>query len=329
MARLDHLYKREFNMFNNPNTVIEPTTECQLKCPNCYRVGYIKKHRTMSRLEMFQYIDDVKAKRNSNFISFLGGEPLLHPDLNIAIAYATRQGFNTGVYTNGILLSEDRLKGFEDLGVKYIMLHVDRHQGRDADKLRKHFVDMFRGSPIEFGFSFIVHEDDDLDKIAKFSQEHIDAIKYMNWSIDSTDDMAMCERIRKAYDKICETRFDWCCYLASKHKPNKPGKLTAIWNGKNFVYTPELVKFSAEAYHRKYGKHFYMGSLPMKDQTITISLPPKACKEGINTCNPCTDAVLYRGAFVSMCMLEGVIDGYKTVDKVLPKREDNQAPVLR
>jgi len=274
----------------------------------------------MNLVEIFDYIDEVKSKRSSNFISFLGGEPLLHPDLDDAIAYAIDSGFNTGVYTNGILLDDTRLKKFEELGVKYVMVHPESNW--------EYFVDLFRDSPIEFGFSFIVNEGD-IEKTARFSKKHMDVIKYMNWSLDVPQEReeAVCERIRKAYDSICTARFDWCCYLPSKYKPNKPGKLTAVWN-ENFVYSPELIKFCAELHYKKTGKHFYMGSVPMKDQTVTISLPPKACKEGINHCNPCTDAVLYRGAFVPMCTLEYIIDGYKATDKVLPKREDDQASVL-
>ena len=91
---LTSVYRFPFTNIENPNTVIEPTTKCNLSCPGCYRVEFLagNKNRQLSLDEMKQYVDDVIAKRNTNYLSFLGGEPMLHPQLNEAIVYAKKQG---------------------------------------------------------------------------------------------------------------------------------------------------------------------------------------------------------------------------------------------
>jgi len=55
----------------------------------------------------------------------IGGEPLLHPDLDRLMRYVTDAGMTTGMTTNGFLLTEDRLKRLIDSGMGRIQMSVD------------------------------------------------------------------------------------------------------------------------------------------------------------------------------------------------------------
>jgi len=174
---------------------MEPTTRCNLSCPGCYRVSKLAygADRDMSLEEMKTYIDDVVKLRNTECISFLGGEPLLHPQLTDAITYVKQTGLNVGIYSNGLLLDAQKLAEFRDLGVSYVFLHVDKHQGRgdteeEINKIREHFCDMFRevGSVV-LGFSFMFTEEDirDVHAIADFFTSNADVVKLLNFSLNT------------------------------------------------------------------------------------------------------------------------------------------------
>ncbi len=145
---LTKLYRFPYTPTENPNTIIEPTRRCNLQCPGCYRRTHLanKEERDMSLDEMRQYIDDVARLRNTSCLSFLRGGALLHPQVNDAIAYAKKRGFNVGLYTNGLVHDDQRLKELRDLEVSYVKIHVDKHQGRGdteekINQLREHFCD--------------------------------------------------------------------------------------------------------------------------------------------------------------------------------------------
>jgi len=283
----------------------------------------------MTFVEAKQYLHDVKAKRISNFLSFLGGEPLLHPSLNRIIKYGADLGFKIGVYTNGLLFTETKLREFEDLNVTYVMINVSKHQGRgdteeEVNKIRDHFCEMFRGSKVILGFSFLIKESDvpDLDKIVGFFKNNADVVKYVNYSLYSPSILAfdakkshvtetmeerLAEEIRQAYP------LTWASYLPSKYNPDHPGKISAgvyIQNGEVLrCATPEEARESSQSYFKKYGKHIYTGADPLTDdgQIVVISFSPMKYKQGLNNCKICHEQILFRGLLVPMCTLEWVV----------------------
>ncbi|MEJ2221252.1 MAG: radical SAM/SPASM domain-containing protein [Desulfobacterales bacterium] len=63
-----------------------------------------------------------------------GGEPLLQPHLAEWIADATEAGCETGFLSNGLLLTENRLKKILDAGINWMCISMD---GADADMYNK------------------------------------------------------------------------------------------------------------------------------------------------------------------------------------------------
>jgi len=203
-----------------------------------------RQHAVMTLDEIKRYVDRSVELRNYGVLSFLGGEPLMHPDLDAGITYAKQKGLGVGVYTNGVLLTKERAQSLKSLGVDYIYAHVDRHQGRgngedDAVRLREHFCDMFREmEKMQFGFGIMLDEDDlqNLDRTVAFCQKNSDVISFVNFALLGSDFgnldhwAAVSAKTdafqRKACVVIAERfGFDWTCYLGSSVLQDKPGKI--------------------------------------------------------------------------------------------------------
>lgn len=99
--------KREARKDPAKNAVeIELTTSCNLGCYNCDRsTRQARSRENMSvRQVLFFMKESLRLGREWDYISLLGGEPALHPDLVKILGYFRRFGFNTNnlqVVTNG------------------------------------------------------------------------------------------------------------------------------------------------------------------------------------------------------------------------------------
>ncbi len=97
----------------------EVTTRCNYNCVICPRDKLTRKIETMS-FELFRRILDkiLDETGQYNTLSFPGlGEPLLDETLDRKIEYAKKKKLDILILTNGSLLSVDRFKALEGLGV--------------------------------------------------------------------------------------------------------------------------------------------------------------------------------------------------------------------
>ena len=93
------------------NVYVEMTNICNFDCNFCpTRLSERKPGRI--ELGLFKKIvDEIAGTGIARRLQFhVLGEPLLHPDLGEAIAYATGKGLKTALTTNGSLFSEDKVK---------------------------------------------------------------------------------------------------------------------------------------------------------------------------------------------------------------------------
>src|SRR3954451_1273422 len=84
---------------------IIPTRRCNLACTYCNEYDDFSK--PVPTDEMLRRIDHL-AELGTSIISFSGGEPLLHPDLDLLIARIRYHGRLAGMITNGYLLNAER-----------------------------------------------------------------------------------------------------------------------------------------------------------------------------------------------------------------------------
>ena len=105
---------------------IEVTTKCNYNCNICPRERLTRKTETMD-LELFKYIFDKINSETSqyNTLTFPGmGEPLLDESIDDKIIYAKKHNYNILMLTNGSLLTVDRFKRLEDIGMDSIRVSI-------------------------------------------------------------------------------------------------------------------------------------------------------------------------------------------------------------
>ena len=98
---------------------IETTTKCNYKCVICPREKLTRKKETMSFALFKSLIDKITSQTGQyTTLTFPGmGEPLLDETLDEKIAYARKKELEVLILTNGSLLTQERFKKYEDLGV--------------------------------------------------------------------------------------------------------------------------------------------------------------------------------------------------------------------
>jgi MoaA/NifB/PqqE/SkfB family radical SAM enzyme len=110
---------------------IIPIRRCNLSCAYCNE--YDKVSNPVPTAEMLRRID-LLAALGTGIITFSGGEPLLHPDLDEMIRRIRAHGIIATLITNGYLLSPDRIKGLNRAGLEQLQISVDNVQPDDISK---------------------------------------------------------------------------------------------------------------------------------------------------------------------------------------------------
>jgi radical SAM protein with 4Fe4S-binding SPASM domain len=105
---------------------IEPTTNCNLQCPECPS-GLRSFTRPTGKTDPVLF-DKWLAELSSTAIwlnLYFQGEPLLHPDLNKLLTTARHHRLYTMISTNGHFLSEDHCNMLIDCGLDRLIISVD------------------------------------------------------------------------------------------------------------------------------------------------------------------------------------------------------------
>src|SRR5215470_4992195 len=98
---------------------LEITQKCNLECIHCYADSspHAPLFGRMRKSDWISVIDDA-ASVGCRAIQFIGGEPTVHPDLNLFIFRARSRGVELiEVYTNATALTKERLNFFRENGV--------------------------------------------------------------------------------------------------------------------------------------------------------------------------------------------------------------------
>jgi MoaA/NifB/PqqE/SkfB family radical SAM enzyme len=110
---------------------IVPTRRCNLSCTYCNEFDDFSKPVPVA--EMLRRID-LLADLGTSIISFSGGEPLLHPELDDLIARIRRRGAIAGMITNGYLLTADRIQKLNRAGLEHMQISIDNVKPDDVSK---------------------------------------------------------------------------------------------------------------------------------------------------------------------------------------------------
>lgn len=86
---------------------VEPTTHCNLKCPECFtsQAGFTRPKGNLTK-ELFERIISQSAEYGFYLNLYFQGEPFMNPELVDFISMAKQSGFYTAISTNGNFLDE-------------------------------------------------------------------------------------------------------------------------------------------------------------------------------------------------------------------------------
>jgi MoaA/NifB/PqqE/SkfB family radical SAM enzyme len=104
---------------------IIPIRRCNLSCAYCNE--YDKVSSPVSFAEMQRRID-LLAALGTAIITFSGGEPLLHPELDEMIRSIRAHGMIATLITNGYLLTPDRIHRLNRAGLEHLQISIDNVQ---------------------------------------------------------------------------------------------------------------------------------------------------------------------------------------------------------
>jgi MoaA/NifB/PqqE/SkfB family radical SAM enzyme len=110
---------------------IIPIRRCNLSCTYCNEFDDFSP--PVPAAELMHRID-LLADLGTSIISFSGGEPLLHPDLDEVIRHIRRRGAIAGMITNGYLLTADRIQRLNRAGLEHMQISIDNVMPDDVSK---------------------------------------------------------------------------------------------------------------------------------------------------------------------------------------------------
>ncbi len=110
---------------------IVPVRRCNLSCAYCNEYD---DHSKPVTLELVHQRIDRLAELGTNVITISGGEPLLHPDLDLVIARIRRNGMIAGMITNGYLLTAERIKRLNRAGLDHLQISIDNVMPDEVSK---------------------------------------------------------------------------------------------------------------------------------------------------------------------------------------------------
>jgi len=108
-----------------------PMRRCNLACAYCNE--YDDHSPPVPTEEMFRRIDKV-AELGTSIVTFSGGEPLMHPELDDLIRRVKRHGMIPELLTNAFLLGPERVRRLNDAGLARLQISIDNVKPDDVSK---------------------------------------------------------------------------------------------------------------------------------------------------------------------------------------------------
>lgn len=105
---------------------MEPTTSCNLRCPECPSgLRSFTRPTGMLKKDLYESVIDQLAPTLSYLIFYFQGEPYLHPSLLEMIAYASKKNIYTATSTNAHYLNDEAAKRTVESGMDRLIISID------------------------------------------------------------------------------------------------------------------------------------------------------------------------------------------------------------
>lgn len=104
----------------------EPTTSCNLRCPECPSgLRSFTRPTGMMESDLFRKTIDELADRLLYLIFYFQGEPYLHPNFFDLVKYASDKGIYTATSTNGHYLTDEKARKTVESGLDRMIISID------------------------------------------------------------------------------------------------------------------------------------------------------------------------------------------------------------
>ena len=113
------------------NAHLIPIRRCNLSCTYCNEFDEFSK--PVATAEMLHRVD-LLAALGTTIITISGGEPLLHPELDLIIRRMRKRGLLAGLITNGYLLVPDRIERLNRAGLDHLQISIDNVMPDEVSK---------------------------------------------------------------------------------------------------------------------------------------------------------------------------------------------------
>lgn len=112
------------------------THRCQCNCVHCCLGPLLNKGNDELRLEEINRLLMSAKELGFMEISYFGGEPLLRKDIVELVRLSSSKGLMTGIYTNGILLTENMTDELKKAGLAFCNVSLDSATPEIHNQLR-------------------------------------------------------------------------------------------------------------------------------------------------------------------------------------------------
>ena len=120
-------YTKKKTHWGNPISIsIEPTTSCNLRCPECPSgLRSFSRPTGMLKSDFFRSTIDQISKDLHYLIFYFQGEPYLNPDFLDMVSYASEKGVYTATSTNAHYLNDKNAERTVKSGLDRIIISID------------------------------------------------------------------------------------------------------------------------------------------------------------------------------------------------------------
>ncbi len=132
-------WARKFGISGLPAALsIEPTTSCNLRCPQCPS-GLRKFTRPtgMMGMDLYKEIIDELSGHLAYLMLYFQGEPFLHPEFLAMVQHAKKRNIYTATSTNGHYLDKKNTEAIVQSGLDRLIISIDGVSQGVYEKYRK------------------------------------------------------------------------------------------------------------------------------------------------------------------------------------------------
>ncbi len=113
------------------------TNACNARCRFCSFPDVAPEDRVFVNAEGAREALDILYDRGVRYITFVGGEPLLHPDFFDIVGYSSKKGIISMMSTNGVYLSPENVRAMKESGLSTVFISIDAVSAKEHERNRE------------------------------------------------------------------------------------------------------------------------------------------------------------------------------------------------